>query len=75
MLHERGKIVHARPLSQVRPTRLIQATKDFDLIGAAGLGHMALRTPDPVNYGLRRQYDFLLTPSGGRQDHGLEYAH
>jgi len=44
---------------------LIQARKDFDLIVAPGLGHTALRSSGPVDYGLRRQYDFFLKHLAG----------
>lgn len=39
---------------------LINARKDFELIVAPGLGHTALRSSGPVDYGLRRMYDFFL---------------
>jgi dipeptidyl aminopeptidase/acylaminoacyl peptidase len=44
---------------------LIQARKEFDLIVAPGLGHTALRSSGPVDYGLRRQYDFFLKHLAG----------
>jgi dipeptidyl aminopeptidase/acylaminoacyl peptidase len=44
---------------------LIQARKDFDLIVAPGLGHTALRSSGPIDYGLRRQYDFFLRHLAG----------
>jgi dipeptidyl aminopeptidase/acylaminoacyl peptidase len=44
---------------------LIQARKDFDLIAAPGLGHTALRSSGPIDYGLRRQYDFFLRHLAG----------
>src|SRR5215468_7011057 len=44
---------------------LIQAKKDFDLIVAPGLGHTALRSSGPIDYGLRRQYDFFLKHLAG----------
>ncbi len=44
---------------------LIQARKDFDRIVAPGLGHTALRSSGPVDYGLRRQYDFFLKHLAG----------
>ncbi len=44
---------------------LIQARKDFDLIVAPGLGHTALRSSGPIDYGLRRQYDFFLKHLAG----------
>jgi dipeptidyl aminopeptidase/acylaminoacyl peptidase len=46
---------------------LIQARKDFDLIVAPGLGHTALRSSGPVDYGLRRQYDFFLKYLAGEK--------
>jgi dipeptidyl aminopeptidase/acylaminoacyl peptidase len=44
---------------------LIQARKDFDLIVVPGEGHTALRSSGPVDYGLRRQYDFFLRHLAG----------
>ena len=44
---------------------LIEARKDFDLIVAPGLGHTALRSSGPVDYGLRRMYDFFLKHLAG----------
>ena len=46
---------------------LTKARKDFDLIVAPGLGHTALRSSGPVDYGLRRQYDFFLKRLAGVQ--------
>lgn len=44
---------------------LIQARKDFDLIVVPGEGHTALRSSGPIDYGLRRQYDFFLRHLAG----------
>ena len=44
---------------------LIQARKEFDLIVVPGEGHTALRSSGPVDYGLRRQYDFFLRHLAG----------
>ncbi|HEY4355293.1 MAG TPA: DPP IV N-terminal domain-containing protein [Acidobacteriaceae bacterium] len=44
---------------------LIKSHKDFDLIVAPGLGHTALRSSGPVDYGLRRMYDFFLKNLAG----------
>ena len=44
---------------------LIQARKDFDLIVVPGEGHTALRSTGPVDYGLRRQFDFFLRHLAG----------
>jgi dipeptidyl aminopeptidase/acylaminoacyl peptidase len=46
---------------------LIQARKDFDLIVVPGEGHGALRSVGPIDYGLRRQYDFFLRHLAGVQ--------
>ncbi|HEX3878912.1 MAG TPA: DPP IV N-terminal domain-containing protein [Bryobacteraceae bacterium] len=46
---------------------LIEAHKDFDLIVAPGEGHTALRSSGPVDYGLRRMYDFFLRHLAGQQ--------
>ncbi len=45
---------------------LIEARKDFDLIVVPGEGHTALRSSGPVDYGLRRQYDFFLRHLAGQ---------
>ena len=45
---------------------LIQARKDFDLIVVPGEGHSALRSSGPVDYGLRRQYDFFIRHLAGQ---------
>ena len=44
---------------------LIKARKDFDLIVVPGEGHTALRSSGPIDYGLRRQYDFFLRHLAG----------
>lgn len=44
---------------------LIKAGKDFDMLTVPGGGHGVLRSVGPVDYGLRRHYDYFLKHLAG----------